>query len=173
MAAGPDPGVEDESAPDEADQTPVMDEDDMPAEPPDDGRSMRLVLACREVLFKSLERMSKRLGGSAQTAAAKPWEFLAWINDLEERHGAVIRSELAPAAGLLAASNGQTESEVLALLSGELFTRARDVFLAAAEVPAEDLIASVTEARGLLESQCRDLSSNWIMRGERNGSTHH
>lgn len=167
MAAGPDPteGQDDELQPPTPDDPPPPnDEDDTQddADDDDDGRAARLLLAQRDVVLDKLHLMSQRLFKAAEPAAKKPQMFLSWINNLEGHYGSMVRTALQPSARLIAAKWDLEETDVLANLCTDLFSRARDVLLRAAEVQADNLASSVADAKTGLDTACQEIATRWI-----------
>lgn len=90
------------------DKGPALEDDD---EEEDAARLQKLGVSIRANLEESVRRMVCRISKDAERAAKKPEIFLAWLDDVPEIHGHVVREHLRPAVDAAKEYNAITKRQ--------------------------------------------------------------
>lgn len=148
---GTEPAADDPEAELAGDDEPLATDDPMPAG--DDERSRALL---RDVLVDRLSAAARLIGNAAGRAAKRERNFMAAINELEQKHGAAV-------AGMIdAAVKVAGGEDRVADVSGRLFERAVTLFVEAAECQPDWLASRVADAGERLKLDAIEIATDLI-----------
>lgn len=119
----------------------------------------RQIIAFRDLLGRDMERMAKRLGNAAITAAKqtakKNTKWFAFTNSLEDQHESAIREAIEPTLTSISCFVEVDANE----LTPQLINETRELMLIASECQPDELESKVKEAADKLIERSREITN--------------